>query len=62
MPHSEKYAVSAKKSHASKQEAAKLTTKRHNLVIERDWVENQADFYWNRAKNYEAEGRMDKAL
>lgn len=59
MPHSEKSAVSAKQSHASRKEAAKLTTKRHNLVIERDWAKKQADIHWEDAKKYEAQGRMD---
>ena len=43
-------------------EAAKLTAKRHNLAIERDWASKQADQLWEQAKKYEAQGRMDKAL
>ncbi len=61
-PHSEKSAVSAKESHASSKEAAKLTTKLHNLASLQDWAETQADKWWDRAKKYEAQGRMEMAL
>ena len=62
VPHSQKSAISAKQSYESKKEAAKLTTKRHNLMIERDWSKKQADQLWKQAKMYESEGRMDMAL
>jgi hypothetical protein len=50
VPHSEKSAVSAKESHASKMKAAELSTKLHDLVIERDWAGAQAERYWEKAK------------
>lgn len=31
-------------------------------MIERDWAKKQADIYWEDAKKYEAQGRMDQAL
>ena len=43
-------------------EVAKLTTKRHDLIIQRDWAKKQANQEWEQAKQYEAQGRMDQAL
>jgi hypothetical protein len=43
-------------------EAAKLTAKLHNLASLQDWAETQADKWWNRAKKYEAQGRMEMAV
>lgn len=62
MPHSEKSADSAKESHTSKQEVAKLTTQLHNVTGLADWAQNRADFYWKQEKEYEAQGRVDMAL
>jgi hypothetical protein len=39
-----------------------LTTKLHDLTSKADWAQNRADFHWNNAKNYEAQGRMNQAL
>lgn len=58
VPHSEKSAVSAKESNVSKKKAAELSTKLHDLVIERDWAETQAEKYWNKAKGLEAQGMI----
>ena len=45
-----------------RKEEAKWTTKRDNLVIERDWARKQADQQWEDAKKYEAQGRIEMAL
>jgi hypothetical protein len=39
-----------------------LTTKRHNIIIERDFAVKQAKKYWVEAKEYEAQGWMEMAL
>ena len=62
MPHSEKSAVSAKQSEASRKDTAKLTTKLLDLTSKADWAQGRADFHWENAKNYELIGRMDMAL
>ena len=45
-----------------RKEAAKLTEKRNNLIIERDWARKQADQQWEYVEKYEAQGRIDIAL
>ena len=43
-------------------EAAKLTTKLHDLIGKADWAQKRADHHWAKAKEYEDHGRIQHAL
>jgi hypothetical protein len=32
------------------------------MASKADWAQNRADLYWKKAKEYEAQGRMDWSL